>query len=179
MGKFVNYKKRSVTLPEGCKDLLDVLQPSRRSKATKPGWVAAPVVKTDHFQANGLPHLGEYVSKLLDSASNFFAVMITHHRDRPPIVLTRNRIDNLFAVAVFDNEPSTRTVIKAFFVQEGVEPLLGHSGQVAIGASSLVYPLPLNASRATDLATGLLRTAYRLSDDAGLDFRYYEMDTPV
>ena len=32
MGDFVNYKKRSVSLPPGCKDLIDVLsrQPERR-----------------------------------------------------------------------------------------------------------------------------------------------------
>ena len=32
MGDFVNYKKRSVSLPPGCKDLIDVLsrRPERR-----------------------------------------------------------------------------------------------------------------------------------------------------
>lgn len=30
MAQFVNYKKRSFTLPPGCKNLIDVLEPSRR-----------------------------------------------------------------------------------------------------------------------------------------------------
>lgn len=32
MSKFVNYKKRAFTLPPGCKDLIDVLAPSRRRR---------------------------------------------------------------------------------------------------------------------------------------------------
>lgn len=30
MAKFVNFKKRSVTLPKGCKDLVDLLRPDRK-----------------------------------------------------------------------------------------------------------------------------------------------------
>ena len=32
MSEFVNYNKRNVTLPEGCKDLADVLQRKARRK---------------------------------------------------------------------------------------------------------------------------------------------------
>lgn len=34
MTKFVNFKKRSVTLPEGCKDLIDLLRPARNAADT-------------------------------------------------------------------------------------------------------------------------------------------------
>jgi hypothetical protein len=37
MAKFVNYRKRSVTLPKGCKDLMDLLGPARSTADTWPG----------------------------------------------------------------------------------------------------------------------------------------------
>ena len=56
MAKFVNYKKRDFTLPVGCNDLLDVLEPPRRAF---PGqFVSAslqrPSVKEECFSATGL-----------------------------------------------------------------------------------------------------------------------------
>ena len=32
MAKFVNYKKRGIALPKGCKDLIDLLEPGKREK---------------------------------------------------------------------------------------------------------------------------------------------------
>lgn len=172
MPKFVNYKKRSVALPPGCKDLLDVLEPSRRSKPEPGGWQTT-FVETDRLQTEGLAHIGEYISKLLQCGADFFTVMIYHPDYLVPVVLLRNRSDNVFAVALYDNEPQAQRAIKAFFLQQGIEPLRDCSVPAAGGISSLIYLLPLDHPKATALVTGLLRTAYGLSDEAGLDFRYY------
>ena len=43
MNEFVNYGKRSITLPEGCKDLIDVLRlakPTSGPGAPEPGSLA-------------------------------------------------------------------------------------------------------------------------------------------
>ncbi len=180
MTKLVNYKKRSFTLPAGCKDLMDVLEPSRRLKAQLGAWMTAPRIRNEHFHTAGLAHVGEYISKLLKSSANFFTLMITHRDDHMPVVLLRNRRENLFAITLYEKEAGIQSAIKAFFVQEGIDPLLDYSGSAAGGPeqlSRLIYPLPLEGSSATALTTGMLRAAYGLSDVAGLDFRYYGVET--
>ena len=106
--------------------------------------------------------------------------MITHRDDHMPVVLLRNRSENLFAITLYEKEAGIQRAIKAFFVQEGIEPLLDYWGSAACGPeqlSRLIYPLPLEGSSATALTTGILRAAYGLSDVAGLDFRYYGVET--
>jgi hypothetical protein len=70
--------------------------------------------------------------------------------------------------------------IRAFFEQQGIEALWDYASSdfgAADAARGFVYPSPPDAERAISLTTKLLRSVYGLSDEAGLDFRYYEMET--
>ena len=54
MSKFVNYKKRGISLPAGCKELIDLLEPSNRRKVND---LLAPspdvkVARDDSFISN-------------------------------------------------------------------------------------------------------------------------------
>ena len=42
MNKFVNYGKRSITLPEGCKDLIDVLRLDKPTSGPGAGGTGEP-----------------------------------------------------------------------------------------------------------------------------------------
>ena len=58
MAQFVNYKKRGITLPPGCKDLIDVMAPSRRRTKAHVGASGFPPfeIKEDRFSTAGLEY---------------------------------------------------------------------------------------------------------------------------
>jgi len=67
MKSFVNYQKRSVQLPKGCKDLIEVLQPQKQTTKEPPKsiWEMMPI--SDRVQERGLAHIQRYVSRLWES----------------------------------------------------------------------------------------------------------------
>ena len=67
MAQFVNYKKRGITLPAGCKDLIDVLGPSRRQTKAHVATCGFPPleIKEERFPTAGLAQIGRYMSMLL------------------------------------------------------------------------------------------------------------------
>ena len=60
MPKFVNYKKRGVSLPAGCKELIDLLEPGKRRQVKELFFPDHLKVKRDdcftvHLSAVGKP----------------------------------------------------------------------------------------------------------------------------
>ena len=90
MARFVNYQKRGVELPPGCKDLIDVLK--RKQKAEGPGAFAGnwePMPNADFFPSGGIRQIERYVTRVLSSAR--FAVLLVMSLDgRVLIQLARN-----------------------------------------------------------------------------------------
>src|SRR5437773_4103400 len=77
MGEFVNYKKRSVELPPGCKDLMDVLLKTSTRKTSLPittRWV--PVPKPERIAAHGLDHIPRFMTRVLKSTAMFTSLSI-------------------------------------------------------------------------------------------------------
>ncbi len=66
--------------------------------------------------------------------------------------------------------------VRAFFEQHGIEAFALSDFGGGDAARGLVYPLPSGAPRAISLTIELLRSVYGLSEEAGLDFRYYEVE---
>ncbi|HEU0011673.1 MAG TPA: hypothetical protein VFT34_17790 [Verrucomicrobiae bacterium] len=180
MSQFVNYTKRSFKLPPGCKDLIDILEPSRRrTKADLPsGCVEIPQIKQDHFHTSGLAQIGRYVSMLLDSSAEVFMLMVTYRDDQNPMLLYRSKSECTVAIALLATNRDREQAIRAFFDERGIQPLQDYPFSDAgtpDAARDLIYRLPFDASHTTSLTTDLLRVVYGLSDVAGLDFTYYEM----
>src|SRR5438876_7442088 len=69
MNKFVNLSKRSVELPAGCKDLIDVLQQAKRHPAS---------TLTVH-SAEGLTDVAKHLSGLLELGAKSKYLVITWH----------------------------------------------------------------------------------------------------
>ena len=68
MARCVNYEKRGVELPPGCKDLIEVLK--GKWKAKKPGGLAGkwkPVPEPDLFPSGGMGQIERYVTRVLVS----------------------------------------------------------------------------------------------------------------
>jgi len=182
MSQFVNYTKRSFKLPRGCKDLIDILEPARRRiKVEVPSdTVELPIIKKDHYHTAGLAQIGRYLSMLFGSSAEVFALMVTYRDDQYPVALCRNKSERSVEIALLAKDTDREQAIRAFFDRRGIQPLLDYATSDACpqgAARGLTYRLPFDASDdATSLATDLLRGVYGLSDVAGLDFSYYELE---
>lgn len=177
MTQFVNYKKRSFTLPPGCKDLIEVIAPYRQNMKGRSTDVGLPYleIKEDRFPTAGLAQVGRYVSMLLRARGELFTLSVTAQGFQFPVTLYRSRTAQIFEIVLVTKEPHQERAIRMFFEQRGLQAIMDDGDLDAPGAArGLAYPLPFDPARATILTTELLQSAYGLSKMAGLDFRYYE-----
>src|SRR5712692_5352872 len=98
MSQFVNYNKRGFTLPAGYKDLIDILELSRRrAEAHKASVSSRPLqIREEHFRTAGLGQIGRYVSVFLGSPAKLIALMVIYRDDQVPVVLHRSESANTF-----------------------------------------------------------------------------------
>ena len=172
MSEFVNYHKRGIELPPGCKDLIDVLPTSRRQRKTYIASGFRPAkMREERFPTAGLAQIGRYVSMLLQWQGELFTLSLTAQDFEFPVTLYRSRSEGTAAVVLVTKQAQREQAIRAFFEQQGIAAWdLG----AADGSRGLAYPLPSDEARAVSLITEMLRSVYGLSDEAGIDFRYYE-----
>lgn len=172
MSQFVNYRNRAVTLPPGCKDLIDVLAPSQKeahmvSYSTQ--MLGVKKVKKDRFPAAGLAQVAHYVTMLLESQGRFFVVSVAPSGCNYPVALYRS-MDDTPAIGLLTKEAQQEQAIRAFFAKQNIEVLLECPPP---DARALVYALPPEIPRAISLTTDLLRDVYGLNDETGIDFTYW------
>jgi len=182
MTQFVNYKKRAFTLPPGCKDLIEVLAPSRRRTKANVATCGFPSleIREERFATAGLAQIGRYVLMLLEWRGELFTLSVTAQTFEFPVTLYRSKSAQTVAVVLVTKGAHQEQAIRAFFERQGIEALgdcAPSDFATADAARGLAYPLPSDAGRAISLTTELLRSVYGLSDEAGLDFRYYEMES--
>jgi hypothetical protein len=199
MSRFVNYKKRSVTLPVGCKDLIDVLESwRRRGKNRDPlgdtpcpkfeeihlGDLPVPKLKEVHFPTKGLAEVGRFVAMMLQSRAAFFMLTLTAPKLPFGVTLYRSDSERTAAICFPIGEEHWEAAIRAFFKRLGFEPLCDRLSQpeplcwLEGGEPDrrrvLIYPLPFDASPATSLTMELLESVLGLDQEAGLDLAYFE-----
>jgi hypothetical protein len=175
----VNYGKRSISLPAGCKDLIDLLHPSKQ-KASGPGLGGgreSPVYKTDHFPRAGLAQVARYIAMSVESPAEVFLIYICSLDEELAVGLRRNKGPKTFELVPMrfvSTDVSWHTEIehsvRAFCEQQGIQP---------IGHRPVVYSLPIDASLVSELTIRLLRVVYGLNDESGLDFYYFECPAAI
>ena len=179
MARLVNYGKRSISLPAGCKDLFDVLQPSKR-KVSGPGLSAAlrrPVCKHDRFPTTGFVHVARYVAMSVESLAEVFLLNVCSLDEQLAVGLCRNKGSRTFELVPMtgaSTDASRHTEIeqsvRAFCERQGIQPIQDGPG---------VYSLPIDASLVSELIINLLRAVYGLNDDSGLIFYYSECPAAI
>jgi hypothetical protein len=178
MNPFVNLQKRSIQLPKGCKDLMDVLRPPRaRGAVGETLSYGEPFPKPDRMETGGLAHVEHYVSRLLQSAAKRKTLLISSLDWEAWCVLAH--YDGVLTVTVFvECSDSVREeAVRSLFVEAGINPTTDYvMSNEGVPMRGLAYPLPADAPRATQLTADLMRRAYGLADEAGLDFLYDETD---
>ena len=184
MADFVNYKKRSISLPPGCKDLMDVLQPGG---LRRPDDVAGPdlsraISRGQAFKGK-LSDIGNHVEKAYKSRALAFTLSVTPPDERITLNLETGLGHRASAFILVKQNTAQDTAMREFFIQHGqplpdstpVEPLLpGVLTQVIYSISQL----PSESDMLSILVENLFREVCGLNETSDLCFRYDELVNP-
>src|SRR6185436_10708188 len=100
MSEFVNYNKRSVTLPTGCKDLIDVLGQNKSSDIASISSGERITTGCGEGGAIAVSKIGEYVRKVCESRAELIQVMFSSPGQRLAVSLDRNQSRDEHTLAV-------------------------------------------------------------------------------
>jgi hypothetical protein len=178
LAKLVNYNKRSIKLPPGYKDLLDVIKPPKR-KATK-GMVThvmatqrVRIVEKERIATHGLDHLTHFTALILESRAKLTSLFVTVPGQRRLISVRRHREPEKFELDLLaPRDSEEERAIRAFFAARRID----HSVDFLlpdVHASSmrnLRYALPWEATAAANLIGDFLRNVHRLTDEVAVTF---------
>jgi hypothetical protein len=176
MGEFVNYQKRGVELPPGCKDLVDVLREvskSKTSQAITTQWV--PVPKPEQIAAHGLDHIVRFMTRVLESTAKFTSLSIELPGREAAISVYRHREPGTLDLMLFVyRDTEEERAIRAFFEGHQVAPTVDYLPPPVTPTSvrGLQYPLPQNATAAANLIRDFLQRVHGLAEEAGIDFTF-------
>ena len=123
MAKFVNYQKRGISLPPGCKDLMDVLARPRRQTKEQPISAFLPriAIKEEHFPTGGLAQLGRHLSMMLQSREEFIVVSVTSQEFEFPFVFWHSMFDLSFFRNLHIRDAQREQAVRAFFKGQGMD----------------------------------------------------------
>src|SRR5437879_6032211 len=163
MNKFVNFGKRSVELPAGCKDLIDVLQQAKRY----------PASTLTIRSAEGLTDVAKHLLRLLELGAKSRYLVITWHEMN--YVQLMNQEGVLTALAVVHENTHREQAVRGVFGAAGLRPILDEA-LAGWSVRMLAYSLQGGASSTPELISDLLRTGYGLAENVGLEFESWESD---
>jgi hypothetical protein len=167
MSDFVNYGKRGVDLPAGCKNLVDLIR--RADKESPP---AIPMA------TKGLVHLEHYVSRLRNAPGDYYIVCILGFDLETGVFLERRKVALSAVVVIKIKYPAKERAVRELFQLAGVEPVSDDYTNADEGNRVLRYPLPAATADILKLITPVLRIACDATDHGGLLFTCYPGTTP-
>jgi hypothetical protein len=182
MCKFVNYKKRGVSLPPGCKELIDLIEPGklRQAKeliAPRPG-VNMP--RDDSFSIN-LSDIGKPITAALESRGRMIMLAVASLDDQLSLDIHRMGAETLSTYVTFTESPASEWKMKAIFERLGLQVpsdsgVPGHF--LKDQPVQLIYrisPEPVGAADLTALAAGIFRDFCGMEPTSELRVHYLEL----
>ena len=186
MSHFVNYNKRSVTLPPGCKNLIDLLRPTELPKDhATPLRSEQPTVTRGESFTGRLSEIGKYVAMVFQARAEMVILLLSTPDDQLTMNLGRDQSGAISASVVFGHEADRERAVRAFYARHGLETpqqsgIPEHfSAHLPVQCIYPVSPLPPESALISDMATSLFRDVCGLDDNADLGFRYYEVTNEV
>jgi hypothetical protein len=177
MNPFVNPNKRSVLLPAGCKDLIDVLKPSKRRSVAElitPSSVQIPTIEPVRYEKAGLIHVREHLAEFIASRSLQASLHIRSLDGLLGVSLCRFEVE--FSIFPLPNSGERTERIERFFTKRGIsanyDQTIGQTGIPGGALRILGFPLPVDFSTAAELTSNLLREVYHIDDETGLEFTW-------
>lgn len=187
MSEFVNYNKRSVALPKGCKDLADLLVPERKSN--QGGIYNGPKPKVvKHQGEGGLADVEKYVRVAFSSAADFIMLAIyssllsvtvsrwREHSGRDMASLNflhtaerERQIRELFARYRLDDPPR--------FEAEDIKPMPRRIPNAPIYGLFDIQPFPTRPDQACRILQDIFRASAGI-DDVPIRYSLLEYNNP-
>ena len=158
MSDLVNYTKRGIELPQGCKDLIDVL---RSGGEELPSLVRSTT--------EGLRHLDGHMARLLSGSSDYAVLSILAFDLQSAVYIERVKHVLSAVVIIKQANSAAEQAVRETFRLAGAFPSLDEVAGGEGGARVLKYPLPATLDLA--LIPAVLRAACNATEHAGL---YYD-----
>jgi hypothetical protein len=156
MSEFVNYNKRSINLPPGCKDLIDVLPPKAFAEATRPLGVTMFDVETATISS-----IQKYIEKFLQSRQ--MLLLIYTPDEQVSFGLTRFPDNPITASVDFVENPVRYESLRRLFAGCGLQiptstptPPEFISG-APVWANYEIHPFSSDTARLVEIATAIFR----------------------
>jgi len=188
VSKFVNFQKRSVQLPPGCKDLIDVLYPDRRRKSHGGSIQFAPrplkTIRDDSITV-AVADAGKYVTDMWHSRAWMRQLVISALDDRFNLHIYGTDDGQKAATAWLASDESREHALRDCFARHGLNPPPPPDESVAPISFvpnvpvQVVYPLspiPAEATVMSDLVMLLLREICGLNAESEIRVHYFEAE---
>ena len=191
MAKFVNYKKRSVTLPPGCKNLGDLLQPHGKPNqrpsihvGSIPSESPPTVTRSESFEGS-LLDVEKYVTITFESQADSVFLIVKSANGQSTVHISRNESGNMSARVDVPGGTAQELALRSFLADHKMR-VLPDSGMPAHFDPNLpwkamfeIAPLPTEAALLSRLVEDLLVQALEARSDSQLSFLYVEFkNTP-
>jgi hypothetical protein len=163
MNRFVNYGKRSIALPAGCKDLVDVLR-SRKRRQVLP--------KLDVSSDQGFCDIPHHLSSFL--ASSVTPKNLTIFWGLVPNYLLLTKADGVTILAVVREDGGCHSRILEVFREHGASPISDDVVSGALRIRILKYQAPSNLAMLEKLVLALLGFGYQVREEARLEFSTWD-----
>ena len=172
MDGFVDYRKRDVQLPPGCKDLIDVLNRARKIAPECLGSISEwlpPGAQPERIGHGGLGSIRNYVTWLLTAAVKP-SFLVIHAGAFPFHLFCETEAGPLaLFLAIPEGDSERERPILSFFSDRCIDPAPNHP-PCRSGWRVFLYPLPCVTGPAAALVITLLKSVYHVSEDTHLHF---------
>ena len=173
MSDFVNYNKRSINLPPGCKDLIDIVRPMKaRSKHSRD-------VAMFSGETGTLSAVSRHTKKFLKGGQG----LLIHTTDEKlGFALTRLMRGTITASVDFPEDAAREAQVKAMFTRYGLdvpratEMPAQFVPEVAVWTRFPIKPFPSDTPRLVEIATAVFRELCHVTGETPLHFRHFAME---
>jgi len=181
MSQFVNFSKRSVTLPAGCKNLIDVLQ---HQGLQRMGDMVGPelncAVSNGGTVKGKLCEIGQYVEMAYKSRALAFTLLVSSLDERIFLSVVHIRGGTIWASVAVEKDTAQETAVRRFFARHGlhspddwVMPKQLYPG-VAAPLIFGISPLPSGVAKLSALVVDFFREVCRFNDGSELNYHHGE-----
>lgn len=180
MSEFVDYTKRGVTLPNGCKDLADVLalgQPQASAPKAPGPLEELPKVTHGQRSTGGVAQVERHLSRLFESRSELSTLMISSAAEELTLMFYLRGTGRVFVLILIASEARLERAVRRFFEKRGVPPVQCYPIPKQQGGGlgwGLVFPMPSLTAEAALVTSELFRNAGVAGEGADFHFRYYQ-----
>jgi len=184
MSDFVNYNKRSIKLPHGCKDLIDVLRPH----GVRVEWLQQHLgIDLSRTVARGgmakgtISDIEKHIQRAVDSAALTFTLGITPGNERLSFHVARVFQERFRASIEVETKTPEEASVRQFLSNHHLQapddsPTPGKfHPDVPVHLICRVHPLPPDAITLARLASGLFREVGEVKEELELFFHYHEL----